>query len=69
VKILVAAATYALALALMLHIYDCFVERSGQCPTWAAHLLAYMVVCYMPALLCVWVTKSAIEHWRTTLDG
>jgi hypothetical protein len=64
-----AALVFSLVLALMLHIYDCFVEGSGLCPTWAAHLLVYMVVCYVPALLCVWVAKSTVEQWRTMLGG
>lgn len=64
-----AALFLSLALAVMLHIYDCFAEGSGQCPTWAAHLVVYVAVLYMPALLCVWVAKSAVEQWRTTLGG
>ena len=58
----------SLNLATLLLLYDCFVEGTGHCPTWPAHLLVFVAVFYVPATLCIWVSKSAIAQWRLALD-
>ena len=61
------ALVLSLALAILLQLYDCFVGGTGHCPTWAAHLLVFVAVLYVPATLCLWVAKAAVAQWRLAL--